>query len=35
VQRLQAIVNDGNREQRRTANAVNGNPDMPMLVQTV
>ncbi len=35
VQRLQAVVNDGNREQRRTANAVNGNPDMPMLVQTV
>lgn len=35
VKRLQAIVNDGNREQRRTANAVNGNPDMPMLVQTV
>jgi hypothetical protein len=35
VQRLQAVVNDGNREQRRTANAVNGNPDMPMLVQTI
>lgn len=35
VQRLQSVVNDGNREQRRTANAVNGNPDMPMLVQTV
>jgi hypothetical protein len=35
VQRLQSVVNDGNREQRRTANAVNGNPDMPMLVQTI
>ena len=35
VKRLQTVVNDGNREQRRTANAVNGNPDMPMLVQTV
>ena len=35
VQRLQSVVNDGNREQRRTANAVNGNPDMPMLVQAV
>ncbi len=35
VQRLQTIVNDGNRHQRRTADAVNGNPEMPMLVETV
>jgi hypothetical protein len=35
VQRLQAIVNDGNKQTRRTADAVNGNPEMPMLVETV
>jgi len=35
VQRLQAIVNDGNKNTRRAADAVNGNPEMPMLVQTV
>ena len=35
VQRLQAIVNDGNTHTRRTADAVNGNPEMPMLVETV
>jgi hypothetical protein len=35
VQRLQAIVNDGNRHQQRTADAVNGNPEAPMLVETV
>ena len=35
VQRLQAIVNDGNANTRRTADAVNGNPEMPMLVETV
>ena len=35
VQRLQAIVNDGNRDTRRTADAVNGNPEMPMLVEAV
>ncbi len=35
VQRLQGLVNDGNTSQRRTADAVNGNPEMPMLVETV
>lgn len=35
VQRLQAIANDGNRHAQRTANAVNGNPEVPMLVTTV
>lgn len=35
VQRLQTIVNDGNRHQQRTADAVNGNPEAPMLVETV
>lgn len=35
VQRLQSIVNDGNTIGRRTADAVNGNPEMPMLVETV
>jgi hypothetical protein len=35
VQRLQAIVNDGNTHAQRTANAVNGNPEVPMLVTTV
>ncbi|MBP7991219.1 MAG: EF-hand domain-containing protein, partial [Rhodocyclaceae bacterium] len=35
VQRLQIIVNDGNRHQQRTADAVNGNPEAPMLVETV
>lgn len=32
IQRLQAIVSDGNNQQRRTANAVNGTPEMPMVV---
>lgn len=35
VQRLQTIVNDGNKHASRTANAVNGNPEQPMLVETV
>ena len=35
VQRLQAIVKAGNDEQRRTADAVNGRPEAPMLVETV
>jgi len=35
VQRLQAIVNDGNTHNRRTADAVNGNPEAPTLVQIV
>jgi hypothetical protein len=35
VQRLQSAVRDGTVQQRRTAEAVNGNPDQPMLVQTV
>lgn len=35
VKRLQGIVNDGNKHAQRTANAVNGNPDAPMLVETV
>jgi phage-related minor tail protein len=35
VQRLQAITQDGTREARRTAEATNGNPEQPMLVQTV
>jgi hypothetical protein len=35
VQRLQGLVNDGNQHNRRTADAVNGNPEMPMLVETV
>jgi len=35
VQRLQAIVNDGNKEATRTADAVNGRPEQPMLVETV
>ena len=35
VQRLQAIVNDGNRSNERIAEAVNGRPDAPMLVETV
>jgi hypothetical protein len=35
VQRLQILVNDGNRHQQRTADAVNGNPEAPMLVETV
>jgi hypothetical protein len=35
VQRLQAVVATGNANTRRTADAVNGNPEVPMLVQTV
>ena len=35
VQRLQTIVETGNNEQRRTADAVNGRPEAPMLVETV
>jgi len=35
VQRLQAIVNDGNKSNQRTADAVNGRPEQPMLVETV
>ena len=35
VQRLQAIVNDGNKSNERIATAVNGQPDRPMLVETV
>lgn len=35
VQRLQAIVDTGNKHASRTANAVNGNPEQPMLVETV
>lgn len=35
VQRLQAIVNTGNQHASRTANAVNGNPEQPMLVENV
>ena len=35
VQRLQTIVEAGNNEQRRTADAVNGRPEAPMLVETV
>jgi hypothetical protein len=35
VKRLQGIVQEGNREQRRTADAVNGQPEAPMLVETV
>ena len=35
VQRLQGIVQAGNAEQRRTADAVNGRPEAPMLVETV
>ena len=35
VQRLQGIVNDGNRSNERIAEAVNGRPDAPMLVETV
>ena len=35
VQRLQAIVNDGNRQATRTADATNGRPESPMLVETV
>ena len=35
VQRLQSIVNDGNRQATRTADATNGRPEMPMLVETV
>lgn len=35
VQRLQAIVNEGNRSNERIATAVNGQPDRPMLVETV
>lgn len=34
VQRLQMIVNDGNTYARRTAQAVNGQPEAPMLVVT-
>ncbi|MFN3359133.1 MAG: hypothetical protein ACK418_24455, partial [Pseudomonas sp.] len=34
VQRLQSIVNDGNTYARRTAAAVNGQPEAPMLVVT-
>jgi hypothetical protein len=33
VQRLQSIVNDGNKSNERIASAVNGNPEMPMLVE--
>ena len=35
VQRLQSIVDTGNKHASRTANAVNGNPEQPMLVETV
>lgn len=35
VQRLQSIVDDGNKHTRRAADALNGNSEMPMLVQTV
>jgi hypothetical protein len=35
VQRLQEIVRTGNQYQMRTANAVNGNPDQPMIVEVV
>ena len=35
VQRLQSIVNTGNQHASRTANAVNGNPEQPMLVENV
>lgn len=35
VQRLQSIVNDGNRQATRTADATNGRPEQPMLVETV
>jgi phage-related minor tail protein len=35
VQRLQAIVNEGNYQARRTADATNGNPEQPMLVQSL
>jgi hypothetical protein len=35
VQRLQAVVAIGNANTRRTAEAVNGNPEQPMLVATV
>jgi hypothetical protein len=35
VQRLQSIVNDGNNHARRTADATNGNPEAPTLVQVV
>ena len=35
VQRLQSIVDAGNKHASRTANAVNGNPEQPMLVETV
>lgn len=35
VKRLQGIVQEGNREQRRTANAVNGQSEAPMLVEAV
>ena len=33
VQRLQSIVNDGNKSNERIAIAVNGNPDRPVLVE--
>ena len=35
VQRLQALVSDGNREARRTANAVNGSPEQPIPMELV
>jgi len=35
VQRLQAIVNAGNKHAERTADATNGRPEQPMLVETV
>lgn len=35
VQRLQSIVREGNGEQRRTADAVNGRGEAPMLVESV
>ena len=33
VKRLQSLVREGNSEQRRTAEAVNGRPEAPMLVE--
>lgn len=35
VQRLQGLVQDGNSNLRRTADAVNGRPEAPMLVESV
>jgi hypothetical protein len=35
VQRLQALVSDGNREARRTADAVNGSPEQPIPMELV